>query len=705
LMANTSRSSALAARPQPRLRIEVIGACKFIFDGREIDLQSRKARALVAALALSDDWKQPRETFHGLLWGGSDADKARASCRNAVYDIQKAFSAAGCQAFLADKQTLAIHRNLAEVDIWEAFDAARNGNVLPCLLERDRATELLLSDLETVDDSFHDWLIAKRQSLHSRLMAALEDALRQQQSDGGSTRAEALARSLIKLDPTHEEAVRAVIRARAGAGDLGGAFTIYKTLWDLLDNEFEIPPSKETRDLIAELRLQQPEPQALSGPSGLLAAPSSPAMSSVAQLVPPPGPPVAPRKLILNVGGFDVTGVRPEHRYLINGFRQELSACLVRFREWSVRDQAHTPAGAVRPDPRDGEYTIDASAFEASEGVRLVLMLRDAVTNDYVWSERLQLSIPTWFEAQQQIVRRLATALNVNISAERVAAQSRLPHENYGAYDLWLKAQVLHYSFDSREMDQSVAIYRQLTSDYPTFAPAYVGLANYLNIVHISHPGVPRSRDRTAEALQVARQAVRLDPVNSRAQLCLAWSHVMAMQPNEAQLAASSAYELNENDSWTRASSLSCRSMSGLAEALRPELERLVRQEQLIAPLQWAYHGTSLFLAGNYEACVHAAECAGSSYHMLHAWKASALAYMGKPAEADIAMNAFVSAIRQRWALAEPPSNASIARWFLRAHPICRADDWHRLRHGLELAGLEGTSPDDARWNEQIGEG
>src|SRR5690606_1968092 len=69
---------------------------------------------------------------------------------------------------------------------------------------------------------------------------------------------EALARALLNLDPTHEEAVRLLIRARAAVGDVGGALRVYNTLWDLLDAEYDVEPSTETQELIAAIKLGQP---------------------------------------------------------------------------------------------------------------------------------------------------------------------------------------------------------------------------------------------------------------------------------------------------------------------------------------------------------------------------------------------------------------------------------------------------------------
>ncbi len=66
------------------------------------------------------------------------------------------------------------------------------------------------------------------------------------------------ARALLNLDPTHEEAARALIRAHADAGDIGVALGIYKSLWDLLESEYGMEPSMPTQDLVAGIKLAQP---------------------------------------------------------------------------------------------------------------------------------------------------------------------------------------------------------------------------------------------------------------------------------------------------------------------------------------------------------------------------------------------------------------------------------------------------------------
>ncbi len=69
---------------------------------------------------------------------------------------------------------------------------------------------------------------------------------------------------------------------------------------------------------------------------------------------------------------------------------------------------------------------------------------------------------------------------------------------------------------------------KRIIDRYPNFAPAYSSLAQLNNIGHIVLPGTFRRLEAVDESLNVARQAGRLDPIDSRSQLCLAWTHAMA---------------------------------------------------------------------------------------------------------------------------------------------------------------------------------
>ena len=472
----------------------------------------RKSAALIAYLALSGGGEETRERVVGLLWSETEEAKARASLRQALHEIREAFDQAGFEGLHTDKVAIRLDRSRIDVDLRDILDDATVGRPHPLLLESERPIDRLLQEFDSLDPAFRVWLLAKRQSLSERLTQLLETAMGDA-SKSASTR-DALARALMNLDPTHEEAARQLIRSRVKAGDIGGALRIYKALWDLLDNDYDVEPSKETQELIAAVKLGQLEASP-ADQRDIREAPPADLRATMVVALPESVPRSAQEKkqwpkLMVSFAGFDVSATREESRYVVQGFRRELIACLVRFREWVVRD---VTLASATPQADAGEYLIEASALGSGEKLRLVIMLRDVVTNSYLWSERLNISAANWFDAQQHIVRRITTALNVHLSAERMAMIAHRPPGDMKAYDLWLLGQATFLSFDAKNWEKARDLFRQVIARMPDFAPAHSSLAQLNNSDHIVRPGVFRDTARSEQSLMYAREAARLDPI------------------------------------------------------------------------------------------------------------------------------------------------------------------------------------------------
>ncbi len=659
---------------QSPLRVTVLGRMSVWSGPHEIALPNRKCRALLAYLALSDSREETREALLGLLWSDADEERARASLRQCLYEVRAALEAQGFTGFQASKIAVTLDRSRIEVDLWSVLETARAGSAHPLLLEREHPIESLLAELESVDPAFRVWLMAKRQALHDRIVRHLEPALR---SQSGNVRA-TLAGALLGLDPTHEEAARALMRLRAESGDLGGALAIYKKLWDLLDTEFDVEPSPETQKLVAALRLAQPD--------GVPAPAAADQRSARAIRVPERTQAIEATKLIIGVGPFDVSGIASDRCYLAHGFRRELIANLVRFREWSVRDSGPAQADGAASGGTH-EYLLEASALQGSGDMRLVVTLRSRATQEYVWSDQCRLTLEAWADSQQLLVQKIATALNIQLSARRLASM-RHADPQLKAYDRWLFGQSKLHNWEPASFHEAAQIFEQIIVETPDFSPAYSTLAQMQNSVHFMHPGVFRSDRRTEQALVYAREATRLDPVDSRAQLCLGWAHAMARQHELAEVHHRLAEELNENDHWTATSvALGFAARGQFAEA-RHSAERAF---SLIADPDrdhWAYHQQIRFMTGDYAGSIAAAEPAADVTPVSIAWKIAALGHLGARDSAKAETNRYLAHVRGAWFGHEPPTERNIARWTVHGLPIKRAEDWERLRDGLAAGGL-----------------
>jgi tetratricopeptide (TPR) repeat protein len=317
-----------------------------------------------------------------------------------------------------------------------------------------------------------------------------------------------------------------------------------------------------------------------------------------------------------------------------------------------------------------------------------VLTLRDTATSAYLWSERLTLNLENWHESQQAVVRRVATALNVHVSAERMKHITKRQEVDLKAYDIWLFGQATLLGLDPQRWDRAEELFRQIVHNMPDFAPAFSSLAQLNNSYHIVKPGIRRDAERTAQALAYAREAVRLDPVDSRSQLCLGWSHAMSKQYEQAMLHIPLAHDLNDNDPWTLVSAANCFAFCGRHERALAILDHLLGHVPFApSPLQWAYQTATRFMAGDYRNCVAAAESAGDLNANVPGFKAAALFHLGSRDAAAAELRRFFSLVRTRWAGDEPASPEAMTRWFLHMFPIALPEDWMRLRDGIAGAG------------------
>src|ERR1700736_3993100 len=392
VLADRERSAAPGAAL--RLSVSLVGRLTIRFNGRLVELRTQKAGAVLSYLALTETKRESRERLVGLLWSRSDEEKARASLRQVVRELRAAFGDAGYSGFVAERRSIQLNAERVEVDVESIIQAAESGSVHPLLLNTPRLGENILDGMDDLDPSFRVWVLAKRQTIHDRLMRSLGAGLVAKDVAAGVKNETATA--IVNLDPTHEEACCHLMRMHAEQGDVAGALRIYKVLWDLLDGDYGMEPSPATEELVAKIKLGAFE-QPLAKIDALDAADKRTLLSSngrVDQAMPPaPAEVKAPAKTCLVLRPFAMHGIDDDHAHLVQGFHQHLAASLVRFREWSVVDRHPAPrslewsvvdrhpAVVVQP-AMDSilQYSIETTAYQAGTEINIVMVLRDDTT-------------------------------------------------------------------------------------------------------------------------------------------------------------------------------------------------------------------------------------------------------------------------------------------------------------------------------------
>jgi len=670
-----------------RLSVSLVGRPSIAFDGRLVELRTQKASAVLSYLALTEAKQESRERLVGLLWSRSDEEKARASLRQVVRELRAAFEDAGYGGFSAGRLSVHLDPDKVEVDVERIVRLAESGSVDPLLLNTPDFGERILEGMDDLDPSFRIWVLAKRQTINDRLMRSLGAGL--VAKDIAADVKTEIATAIVNLDPTHEEACCHLMRVHAEQGDVAGALRIYKALWDLLDRDYGMEPSPVTEELVADIKLG-----AFERPASRLGAQLEPAGAAIRASNAHPGHPIAPEtrpsafaKIRLVLRPFQMHGIDSDHAHLVQGFSLHLAACLVRFREWSVVDRP--PAAVALPSSDSApQYCIETTAYQAGSEINMVMVLRDEATGIYVWSESLRLGLDNWFETQQRIIRRIATSLNVQLSTERLMRLAGEPDVSLDVHDRWLRGQNLITKFDPESWQRAVTIFRDAIRENRTFSPCYSSLVQMNNIEHFVHPGLLRDLGKARATLELAKTAVQLDPVDSRAHLCCGWSYVMALREAEAQPHMELACELNDNDPWTLLSSAHYHAFCGSIDQARLLADQSLALSPAPSYLEWSYHGIIRVLCGDYAGALAACDRAQGVVPILPAWRTAALFHLGYSAEAREEAKRFLNGIRSFWVGSSAPTDEAVTRWVLQAHPISVSARWEALRDGLRGAGL-----------------
>lgn len=226
-----------------QLRIALLGAPMITAGGAAIETDTRKATALLAYLAVSEQ-PQRRATLATLLWPDTDEQKARGALRRTLSVLR---SALGDRWLEAEGETIDLDRSKVHVDVTEFRRAIAEGRLAD-------AAELYRGDLLagfSLRDSpaFDDWQAAQADVLRTTYGDVLSGLAGRAARDGDSAAALAYAKRRLTIDPLHEPAHRDLMRLQAQAGDRAAALRQYRECVRLLDRELGVAPSEETRAL------------------------------------------------------------------------------------------------------------------------------------------------------------------------------------------------------------------------------------------------------------------------------------------------------------------------------------------------------------------------------------------------------------------------------------------------------------------------
>jgi tetratricopeptide (TPR) repeat protein len=364
------------------------------------------------------------------------------------------------------------------------------------------------------------------------------------------------------------------------------------------------------------------------------------------------------------------------------GLRLELISLLVRFRDWTVVDWKSADVAEKRR-----AYTVVLSGRLDRNQIAYSLNLRNERDGSFVWGETVRGGIEMIWEAQETFVRRMASALNVHLAADRLRRlpnQSVLPESHF---DNWARAQQYMHRWRHGDDVEALDLLQTIIRDIPDFAPAHSALAQHANGRHIVCPGSFRDPETTHMALEHAQTARLLDPLDAKAHLSLGWSYALLGQFAEAENAYRDALQLNSNDPWVLTSATHGLAFCSPANAVGLA-ERILDMGVTLAPEHWSYLAGIHYLAGDYEACISASRRVSQGYYGMKTWTIAALHATGRVDQARDEASQLYQALLQDWRSYEKSSPRVAGDWLSDMFPIRDGGTRRRIRESLAEAGF-----------------
>ena len=239
-----------------RTTISLLGAPRIEHDGVPVEVDTRKAVALAAYLAVTKQ-SHSRDALAGLLWPEYSQSRARAALRRTLSSLGKARAEGWLRA---DRESVDLAGDTVWVDVSRFHDLLAEckehghpeSEVCPeCLPPLTEAVTLYRDDFMAgfgLRDSvaFDDWQFFQSESLRRELAGALERLARGRGALGEWEAAVAHARRWLAMDILHEPAHRLLMALYAWSDQRAAALRQYRECVRVLGQELGVAPLEET---------------------------------------------------------------------------------------------------------------------------------------------------------------------------------------------------------------------------------------------------------------------------------------------------------------------------------------------------------------------------------------------------------------------------------------------------------------------------
>jgi TolB-like protein/DNA-binding SARP family transcriptional activator len=614
------------------LHLQLLGALRVHSVEGEVPLAARKARALLAYLALRPGAPTQRAILIGLLWGDRSEDQARASLRQTLSALRKELGNEAANLLMTTQDSICLAPHSIWVDV-EALEAATRESS-PAKLESAAALFRgdLLEGLALNEPAFDLWLTGERERVRSLMLRVWMELVLSLEQQGRIEDAITHCAKALVLDPFQEKMHRQLMELYLKQGRHDAALAQFEQCRRTLSDQLHVMPEQATLDLLAEVKSRRQRPHARrvtpsSRPEELSGQVPERSTALAAE-------PVLPERPSIAVLPFTNMSADPEQEFFSDGISEDIITELGRYGELFViaRNSSfsfrHAPVDSREVGRKLGvRYLLEGSVRKMGSRIRVTAQLVDTLQATQVWADRYDRDVIDLFEIQDELTRSIVSTVKGRVDATVVAHAVRKPISNLSAYECVIRGQALVHQFTQAGLGEAHRLLEAAVAMDPGTARAYGWLA-YVQAYEQLYWQM--SATKLDGAMRVAEQGLALDANDNRCHLALGLACLFRRSFEKASHHLSRASELNPNDDlsmieWGRFKMYTNQAVEG-AELVR----RALRQNPYHANWYWNVLARCLHTAKQYQAAIATLERLDSWHYWHHAYLAACHAELGQ---------------------------------------------------------------------------
>jgi tetratricopeptide (TPR) repeat protein len=288
-------------------------------------------------------------------------------------------------------------------------------------------------------------------------------------------------------------------------------------------------------------------------------------------------------------------------------------------------------------------YVLEGSVQRAGNRMRVNVQLIDAETGNHLWAERFDKPVADLFDMQDEIVARLAGALNAQLLAAEARRAEQAP--NPDSIDLYFQGMAwFNKGVAPDNVAQARSFFDRALATDPDNVDALIGSARAdATEGALVLLGDPMAAFATAEAKLI--KALSSVPDHARGHMALGLVHILTRRAEEGIAECEHALALDRNLAHAHSTIGLGKYFVGCADETEAHVAEALRisPRDTMAHLWMNYAGIAKSKPGTWEQAV--AWCRRSievnrNYPSSHFWLALALAQLGRPDEARSAAKA-----------------------------------------------------------------